>query len=794
MNWLKKSRKGMTLVEITVVTLILGVVLGAVFLLLTRGTEEFHFSRRQNELNISGRQVIEALTNSIIWAGYMPNPNWDDDEWHPITLAAINEIEFYADFDPYSPAEAVLGDTEYRRIKLLTSGHVQITDRTGAVLQTVGSDLTNLSFTYLDEDGVTIDTLTTEEQRDLIRHIQIRVELSSEYAGNVYQTVMFTTVTPRNLGLSHNIDPSFGGWPEIKGNIAFNVPGVAGSSVPTIHESLMVNRLCLWGYTVSLLTDDCLQTYDYSSINLLILRHMESGIHPSPIAEFLKTLQVPIITMNAEEASGTFVMGSSFKDETGTIMRVIENTHPVNNDLPDPLFSVYSEAGEHSVLYDFDAETTLLTKANDGDDYSGVCFQQIGDDPTRRVHYSPWEALKYTSDGWLLFSNTVAWGIWYPEEDIGEPIMPLEDFERTDEDFPEMIITSIEFEATFCPTFADSFTYEDVDVYMSAISDDVFAATGEWVKATMDYVAADVEWTATWEADSSCWNKIVLDTPFVLPAGENLAIKIEKHDEDISGSFEWGCINTGTDYQCRDNSDNGTDPNSLPRNSFLPVIKLNTAIHGTIEMIERSDSREEVPVNTMFKYSDFEGIYTPDLFPVNEWVHSGKKDDWQFGEPVFVPDIDPALTVDNGDRIAGTDLGIVIPPDLPGSYDGYYENDAFSLLVSPAYEMPAAGTYNKITLRHYRCVRLAPADNGLVWVGFSDTETPPDSVSTDWQLVRTYIDNQNSWAYENKDISSKFNDYSTSSYFFLRYGLCSNLNDFRGGWNLDNIQIYGDSI
>ena len=784
MNWLKKS-KGMTLVEITIVVVILGVVLGAVFLLLTRGTTEFHFSRRQNELDISARQVLDVITNTIIWAGYMPNPAWDDDEWHPITLAAINEIEFYADYKPWE----TLDDSDYRRIKLLLSGQVQITDRTAAFTQNVGSNVTNLSFTYLDEDGVIVDNLSQEEQRDKIRHIQIRIELESEYAGNVYTTVMFTTVTPRNLGISHNIDPSFGGWPEIKGNVAFNVPTIDSLPAPTADDILMINRLSLWGYTVSLLTDSDLEFYDYSSINLLILRHMQDSVHTCDV--FLKALQIPIITMNAKEAAETFLMGTEFGDATGTEMMVIEDTHPVNNDLPDSLFTVYSELGEHSILYTFDAGTTFLTKEGIADDYSGVCFQENGEPQTRRVHYSPWEAEKYTSDGWLLFQNTVDWGAWYPEEEIGDPIMPLEDFERTEEDFPELIITSIEFETTNCPIFDDTFTYEDVDVYMSTTSDDVFGADGEWVKATMDYVAVDVEWTATWEADGSCWNELVLDVPFMLPAGENLMVKIEKYDVDISGSFEWGCIDTGTDYQCRNNFNNGSDPNNLTRNSSLPVIRLNTTLYGTLEMIEKSDSEEEVPIYTMFEYSDFEGIYTPDLFPVNEWVHGGEKDDWQFGEPVFVPDIDPALTPENGDVIAGTDLGIVDPPEI---YDGYYENNAFSWLLSPAYEMPAAGTYNKITLRYYRCPRLAPADDGFVFVGFSDTETPPDSISGDWEMIRKYIDNPTDWAWENIDISSEFAGSSSSAYFFLRFVLSSNLADVRGGWNLDNVQVYGDSI
>lgn len=781
MNWLKKSRKGMTLVEITIVLVILGVVLSAVFLLLTRGTTEFHFSRRQNELDIAARQVLEAITNTIIWAGYMPNPVWDDDEWHPITLAAINEIEFYADYKPHE----TLDDSDYRRIKLLLSGQVQITDRTASFSQNVGSNVTNLSFTYLDEDGVMVDSLSQEEYRDQIRHIQIRIELESEYAGNVYTTVMFTTVTPRNLGLSHNIDPSFGGWPEIKGNVAFNVPGLSGGPAPTIDEVFMINRLSLWGYTVSLLVDADLESYDYSNINLLILRYMEADVHTC--TDFLINLKVPIITMNGQEASQTFLMGSEFGTSTGTDMTVIEALHHVNNDLPDPLFSVYSEAADHSILYTFDAGTFFLTKEGIADDYSGVSYQENGDAQTRRVHYSPWESSKYSSDGWLLFSNTVEWGAWFPEEEIGEPIIPLEDFERTEDDFPELIITSIEFETTSCPTFDDTFTYDDVDVYMSTTGDDDFSADGEWDKTTMQHVAVDVNWTATWEADGSCWNEIILDTPFTLPAGENLMIKIEKYDIAISGSFEWGCIDTGTDYQCRNNFDALIEPNNLVRNSILPVIRLKTTLYGTLEMIEKSDSEEEVPVYTMFEYSDFEGIYTPDLFPVDEWIHGGKEDDWQFGEPVYVPDDDPALTPENGNSIAGTNLGIA-------ALDGLYQNNAYSWLVSPAYEMPAASTYNKITLRHYMCLRIATADEGYVYVGFSDTETPPDSSSGEWQLIRTYIQDEDDWSYANTDISLEFDDYSTSAYFFLKYVLCSNLSYVGGGWNLDNVQVYGDNI
>ena len=78
-----RSRKGMSLVEIMIVVVVLGVILGAVVMLLTKGTEEFHFSRRQNELDIAGREALDAMTQSIIWAGYMPQGGWDDDEWAP---------------------------------------------------------------------------------------------------------------------------------------------------------------------------------------------------------------------------------------------------------------------------------------------------------------------------------------------------------------------------------------------------------------------------------------------------------------------------------------------------------------------------------------------------------------------------------------------------------------------------------------------------------------------------------------------------------------------------------------
>jgi hypothetical protein len=208
---------------------------------------------------------------------------------------------------------------------------------------------------------------------------------------------------------------------------------------------------------------------------------------------------------------------------------------------------------------------------------------------------------------------------------------------------------------------------------------------------------------------------------------------------------------------------------------------------GEIGLSVGTDNWFYQPVNSYYIYSDFEGIYTPGLLGTTgniNWTHGGDGDDWDFGEPRFVPNIDPWLLPQNGNAIAGTDLAV----------DGLYENNAFSWLISPAYPMPDSMP-SVVTMRLDRCIRMAPGDEGYVFVGFSDTQTPPTE-ATDWLLVRSYPENHTVWSTEDIDLTPEFEDAFTASpaysYYFIRFVLSSNLTAVRGGMNIDNIQIFGE--
>ena len=60
---LSSFEKGMSLVELTIVIGILGILFAAVYMFFVKGTEQFHFTRRQNQLATTGRIALEVLSD-----------------------------------------------------------------------------------------------------------------------------------------------------------------------------------------------------------------------------------------------------------------------------------------------------------------------------------------------------------------------------------------------------------------------------------------------------------------------------------------------------------------------------------------------------------------------------------------------------------------------------------------------------------------------------------------------------------------------------------------------------------
>ncbi|MBD3369210.1 prepilin-type N-terminal cleavage/methylation domain-containing protein [Candidatus Fermentibacteria bacterium] len=428
------DRRGMSLVELIIVVMILGVVLAGVFLFFTKGTESFHFARRQNELDTEARMILEKITNELIWAGYMPQGGWSGDDWHPVVLAYEDSVEVYFDKEPWES----LQPTDY--IKVYLSGdEVTCIDRAGND-QRVGHYATDLDFTYLDGAGNDLGApLVTEDERDQVRHIGVDLTLTQDQGGHVYQTVMHTTISPRNLGVNHDIEPLFFAPPQLKGNVAFNCAGADTNPTPTVHEQVMISKLVDYGFTINRLTDAMCDTFDYSDIDLIILRRRSDPTMSHPSLGMIHSQDsIPVITFQPQDAYlmglGT-VAGDSLADHQMRVQADYWNWHPTVMGF-DSVFYVYDPDSSNVYQYGLLGDTALadstFTSPYLSPGYAGVICNDYpaGSPGERRVFCSAYQATNYDPDyGEQLFYNLVKWSSGTPPGSPGVPFTEMEDFE-----------------------------------------------------------------------------------------------------------------------------------------------------------------------------------------------------------------------------------------------------------------------------------------------------------------------------------------------------------------------------
>ncbi len=441
----ERGRKGMSLVEVMIVVLILGVVLAGIFLFFVSGTEHFHFARRQNELDISGRMALNRMVNEVIWAGYMPHGGWEDDDWHPIQVATEDTVKFYADrYDPYT----TLQTREYVSIFRGSDGRVHITNDSGQVW-TEGHDITNIDFSYLDADGNDLGKpLTSDSLRDLVRQLEVDMELAQSYGDNIYQTVMHTTISPRNLGIDHGFNPLFYPPQPMRGIIAFNCEGSDTVPAPNQDEMMMVQKLVYWGYTVNLLTDDMCPSFDYTDIDLIILRHRDytggpppSNPHGSIYTAAAGQDSIPVITLSQGDAQSYFGLGTALpdvwdQDEMYGLLYwhdVLQGVFPPGGPGYTAIYradSTGSDMCRQSRLeYDAIANDSLLAEVLNGSTHSGISCNTYSAPGLRRIHYGGYDASCYNAEGWQLFKQVVEWGAGEPPPGSGGTILMEEGFE-----------------------------------------------------------------------------------------------------------------------------------------------------------------------------------------------------------------------------------------------------------------------------------------------------------------------------------------------------------------------------
>ncbi len=823
-----ESRKGMSLVEITIVLVVLLVIFGAVFLFFTRGTEHFEFSRRQNELITIGRMALEEVTDEIIYAGYMPMGGWDNDEWHPVVAAEDEQFEFYADWDG---SEKPLINSDYRLVSIVNESF-QITDRAGDV-NLIGSNITSFDLGYLDEMGNPLPEPLDSLDRDLVRHVQISIVLSDTWGSQTYDTELHTTISPRNLGVNHNINPAFWPPPELEGLIAFNVPGTGETHDPNEDELLMINKMLFWGLSVIQLNDDEMATFDFigEGVTLIVLRHRDAGgvfPHPGVLNNPLAApLEVPVVTLNARDAVDIFSMGSSFMELSNERMTAANTWHPVNEGLPQPDSTFYQyiigSGGLQSVvdnlIYNSPGDT-VLTYSDSVATLSGVC---VRDEATfhRRVHFSSYDASEYTTPyGWRLFYNVIQWSLGIPPEEYGD-VLEKEDFEDP-EDYGGALPTQVS--NAYCYVVSPSVTLPA----MTDASDSVILRFSHWYWFVTIQTGGFIEFST----DSLNWDMIHECDVYWLSDGYNensgphfkagFGVPIFTNQlhpgHPNAPDFTWESINLdslrGQDIWVRfvfgsylmkpENKDGWLIDD-------LEVIL--SSDHGSGVVEERIDTwgdnirfwhhYEFAPWADCWWYNDLHSC--DPIFPyeqgyawttwgptayIGPWQHGGTNDTWEIGVITnFWPDPDPEPVFSIvGNHYVGTALTI---------NEGEYNSLETSWLLSERYEMAPTLDYEIIRLGMLKCLRVAPADDVFIHFAFSDSLIPPPRDSLDqWvEVFQTMGVNEDYFEFEVMDVSEAFKeDGDGMTYYWILFSIISSPNVEWGGWNLDNIYIYGANI
>ena len=828
----------MTLVELMIVIAVLLVIFAAVFLFFTRGTEEFDFSRRQNELATTGRMALEEVTDIILYAGWMPNGGWSNDDWHPIVTAQSTTFEFYADFE--NGTAGVLDDSDYRNFAL-SNGRIHVSDRE-SLARDIGSNIESIDFGYLDSEGNPLEEPLSEADRDLVRHIQISLVLTDQYRDTEYSTQVATTISPRNLGINHNINPLFLPPQPLQGKVVFNVDGMS-DPLPSEDQDLMINQMIDWGLTVTPLTDTQMGSYDFrgEGIDLIVLKHRTppSAFFPIPSLFYAytgnkDTLNIPVVTLNAMDAVEIFEMGFVAEDRMINAMARANDWHPVNDDLPAYPYNIYSNpTAMQSVLDSLNWVSpgdTILTLTDSIPYLSGVSVRDE-DTPHRVVHFSGYDASEYTDDGWRLFYNVIKWNVGTHGYTI-----ELEDFEDPD-DYNE--VEPGYGEDSYCYVLSPWTYIPPVDGYEAKLS----FIHCYWTRnrAAGAYLEVDTTWVDTTMAQ---WTQIPdslllvgyyhQQTSSGFPGGAGMDAWIDKSPgyspsnptlnleeanlDDYRGKhvrFRWV-------FGVEDKASNNQDGYVLDDPMVL-LVGTDSLAGDTVRLdpwgLYPDSMRVQVRV---WDHAEFPGynddwyyhhlfsvdpIYNPALGYawttwgaigyIGDWTHGGVNDSWEIGPmTMFYPDIDPEPTPLNGSHYVGQDLT---------QDDGEYNSYEASYLLSERWEVANTDPYDLIKLRIYRCVRNAN-DDGFIHVGFSTDTMPPNPEElNNWYpkgggggdpWVRYYWhENHSDWAEEIVDLTGAFEeamDDSAYVYYWVLFTCSAGESVEDGGWNLDNIEIFGD--
>ena len=183
--------KGYTLVELTIVTVVLGIVLAAVYLFFLSNSGTVESAASENISATGNRLTVDAIETHLGNAGCVGEAS--PSQWHPVIEAGEDRLTFVENTD----RPETLGPEDTLTISADPQGIVTVADASGNVLGR-GAEPSNISFTYTDSRGEELDreSLSTAAGRDRIRTISYTVGVAGDQGA-----VLSRTVSPQNLGI-----------------------------------------------------------------------------------------------------------------------------------------------------------------------------------------------------------------------------------------------------------------------------------------------------------------------------------------------------------------------------------------------------------------------------------------------------------------------------------------------------------------------------------------------------------------------------------------------------------------
>ena len=166
----RPDRRGMTLVEMMISLTLFAVIMGVVFTFLNNSRQTYVRTSERVQHQQSIRAVITLLTREIRSTGCDPSANGFD----PFAFADDTSLQCRADLDGNGD---ILGNNPDEDVTYSYNGLTKELSRDGgAGAVVILREITNLTFSYFDEDGVVLAPLPLSAANlELIRFVDMDI-------------------------------------------------------------------------------------------------------------------------------------------------------------------------------------------------------------------------------------------------------------------------------------------------------------------------------------------------------------------------------------------------------------------------------------------------------------------------------------------------------------------------------------------------------------------------------------------------------------------------------------------